>query len=179
MALVCRSCFSLEEPQAVTGPLGYALWLIGGGIGVGACAGAGEAGLLIGPVALVVAGFLARTVGIRLVCPGCLSGNLVSPASPAGMQIIRDHARDLEAIASLRAAAPEAAPPRPFPARQPRELCPDGACVGLIGINGKCRECGRAAPSARALGMRDLQVCRAVSDPDDNTKTSFYKRPPR
>ena len=23
-----------------------------------------------------------------------------------------------------------------------RELCPDGACTGLIGIDGKCKECG-------------------------------------
>jgi len=25
-----------------------------------------------------------------------------------------------------------------------RELCPDGACIGLIGADGKCKECGRA-----------------------------------
>ena len=25
-----------------------------------------------------------------------------------------------------------------------RELCPDGACVGLIGSDGKCKVCGRA-----------------------------------
>ena len=24
-----------------------------------------------------------------------------------------------------------------------RELCPDGACIGVIGPDGKCRECGR------------------------------------
>lgn len=26
-----------------------------------------------------------------------------------------------------------------------RKLCPDGACVGLIGDNGKCKVCGRSA----------------------------------
>jgi len=26
-----------------------------------------------------------------------------------------------------------------------RELCPDGSCIGLIGPDGRCRECGRVA----------------------------------
>jgi len=25
-----------------------------------------------------------------------------------------------------------------------RELCPDGACTGIIGADGRCKECGRA-----------------------------------
>jgi hypothetical protein len=25
-----------------------------------------------------------------------------------------------------------------------RRLCPDGACVGIIGADGRCKECGRA-----------------------------------
>ena len=29
-----------------------------------------------------------------------------------------------------------------------RELCPDGACIGLIGPDGRCRVCGTVAPSA-------------------------------
>ena len=28
-----------------------------------------------------------------------------------------------------------------------RQLCPDGACIGLIGSDGKCKVCGRAASS--------------------------------
>jgi hypothetical protein len=28
-----------------------------------------------------------------------------------------------------------------------RQLCPDGACTGLIGDAGVCRVCGRAAPN--------------------------------
>ena len=28
-----------------------------------------------------------------------------------------------------------------------RQLCPDGACTGLVGADGKCKECGRSAAS--------------------------------
>jgi hypothetical protein len=28
-----------------------------------------------------------------------------------------------------------------------RRLCPDGACTGLLGSDGKCKECGRSAAS--------------------------------
>ena len=28
-----------------------------------------------------------------------------------------------------------------------RRLCPDGACTGLLGSDGKCKECGRLAAS--------------------------------
>ena len=30
-----------------------------------------------------------------------------------------------------------------------RRLCPDGACIGVIGPNGRCSECGRAPGDAR------------------------------
>lgn len=29
-----------------------------------------------------------------------------------------------------------------------RQLCPDGACIGVIGDDGTCKVCGRAAPDA-------------------------------
>jgi hypothetical protein len=29
-----------------------------------------------------------------------------------------------------------------------RELCPDGSCVGVMGANGRCRECGRPRDQA-------------------------------
>ncbi|HET7506520.1 MAG TPA: hypothetical protein VFK02_36120 [Kofleriaceae bacterium] len=29
-----------------------------------------------------------------------------------------------------------------------RRLCPDGACIGVIGVNGRCKVCGRAASDA-------------------------------
>ena len=28
-----------------------------------------------------------------------------------------------------------------------RQLCPDGACTGVLGPDGKCKECGRSAAS--------------------------------
>lgn len=44
-----------------------------------------------------------------------------------------------------------------------RQLCPDGACVGVIGSDGTCKVCGRAAPNwgdERKRGMLD--------EPDDD-----------
>ncbi len=32
-----------------------------------------------------------------------------------------------------------------------RELCPDGSCIGLIGADGRCNVCGRAAEGAPAV----------------------------
>lgn len=31
-----------------------------------------------------------------------------------------------------------------------RQLCPDGSCIGVIGADGKCKECGRAAEGTAA-----------------------------
>jgi len=44
-----------------------------------------------------------------------------------------------------------------------REVCPDGGCVGVIGPDGTCKVCGRAAPNwgdERKRGM--------VDEPDDD-----------
>lgn len=44
-----------------------------------------------------------------------------------------------------------------------RQLCPDGACVGVIGSDGTCKVCGRAAPNwgdERKRGM--------IEDTDDD-----------
>ena len=39
-----------------------------------------------------------------------------------------------------------------------RELCPDGACIGVIGPDGRCKECGLAGLTStldpRAQGLR-------------------------
>jgi hypothetical protein len=46
-----------------------------------------------------------------------------------------------------------------------RQLCPDGSCVGLIGPDGTCKVCGRAAPNwgdERMRGMVDV-----AGDEDD------------
>jgi len=39
-----------------------------------------------------------------------------------------------------------------------RRLCPDGACIGLIGLDGRCRVCGRAASGAEPISARDSGV---------------------
>jgi hypothetical protein len=31
-----------------------------------------------------------------------------------------------------------------------RELCPDGSCTGVLGADGRCKECGRSATGAPA-----------------------------
>lgn len=40
-----------------------------------------------------------------------------------------------------------------------RELCPDGTCIGVIGPDGCCKECGAVSPSEtqdpRKRGLRD------------------------
>jgi hypothetical protein len=48
--------------------------------------------------------------------------------------------------------APVAAPPVAAADDEPagwddRQLCPDGACIGVIGGDGRCTVCGTAAPS--------------------------------
>jgi hypothetical protein len=54
-----------------------------------------------------------------------------------------------------------------------RELCPDGACIGVIGPDGTCKECGKVSPTAtqdpRHRGMRseeqaeeELERARAI-----------------
>ncbi|HEY1546787.1 MAG TPA: hypothetical protein VGG28_03170 [Kofleriaceae bacterium] len=42
-----------------------------------------------------------------------------------------------------------------------REVCADGACIGVIGDDGLCKVCGRAAPNwgnERARGLVDDQT---------------------
>jgi hypothetical protein len=44
-----------------------------------------------------------------------------------------------------------------------RQLCPDGACVGVIGPDGTCKVCGRAAPNWGDERKRGL-----IDPPDDD-----------
>jgi hypothetical protein len=39
-----------------------------------------------------------------------------------------------------------------------RQLCPDGACVGVIGPDGLCKVCGHAAPNWGDERTRGLQT---------------------
>ncbi len=53
-----------------------------------------------------------------------------------------------------------------------RTLCPDGACVGVIGADGTCKVCGRVAPNwgdERKRGLADETADEAApSDEDDD-----------
>ncbi len=84
-------------------------------------------------------------------CKEC--GALSPNGPPAEPEAPRD-APDDAAEASLERSAPEAAQEPALEDRQTegdvfdptkRELCPDGACIGVIGPDGRCRECGRPA----------------------------------
>jgi hypothetical protein len=46
-----------------------------------------------------------------------------------------------------------------------RRLCPDGACVGLIGPDGRCTVCARTA-SAAAAGEEPPEPTTASADPE-------------
>jgi hypothetical protein len=55
-----------------------------------------------------------------------------------------------------------------------RDLCPDGACVGVIGPDGRCKVCGRtAAEGAASDAGPDLGTADAADsepDPDDDDR---------
>ena len=48
-----------------------------------------------------------------------------------------------------------------------RQLCPDGACVGVIGPAGTCKVCGRAAPNWGEERTRGLVADVEGADPQD------------
>jgi hypothetical protein len=48
-----------------------------------------------------------------------------------------------------------------------RQLCPDGSCVGVIGSDGTCKVCGRAAPNWGDERKRGLIAERADEDASD------------
>ena len=47
-----------------------------------------------------------------------------------------------------------------------RELCPDGACTGLVGPDGVCKVCGKAVPNWGDERMRGL-LSEPEGDEDD------------
>lgn len=51
-----------------------------------------------------------------------------------------------------------------------RQLCPDGSCVGVIGPDGTCKVCGRAAPNWGDERNRGLV--------DESDKSDEFERPP-
>lgn len=48
-----------------------------------------------------------------------------------------------------------------------RQLCPDGACVGVIGQDGLCKVCGHAAPNWGDERKRGLQTDALDDDEED------------
>ena len=58
---------------------------------------------------------------------------------------------DLEADDSSALQAADAEPGSGF--NPARGLCPDGACVGVMGPDGRCKVCGRGPESAAGAGV--------------------------
>lgn len=53
-----------------------------------------------------------------------------------------------------------------------REVCPDGSCIGIIGDDGVCKVCGRAAPNwgdERKRGMIAAEADADAGEADDKT----------
>ena len=48
-----------------------------------------------------------------------------------------------------------------------RRLCPDGGCIGLIGADGRCNECGRAADGAAPAAARADEPAPAAARADE------------
>jgi hypothetical protein len=48
-----------------------------------------------------------------------------------------------------------------------RRLCPDGACIGVIGDDGRCRVCGRSAGGKSAAPAGFTSPAR-IEDDDEN-----------
>lgn len=49
-----------------------------------------------------------------------------------------------------------------------RRLCPDGACIGVVGADGKCKVCGRVAEGAATETLTDADAD-AETDADADT----------
>lgn len=59
-----------------------------------------------------------------------------------------------------------------------RQLCPDGACVGVIGDDGTCKVCGRVAPNwgderKRGLNPDEVDAADAADDDDEDDDEDF------
>lgn len=67
----------------------------------------------------------------------------VSDASDMGDAEASDDASDRDAGTDTEASA--AAGTESDPAFQDRALCSDDSCIGLLGPDGRCKECGKAA----------------------------------
>lgn len=48
-----------------------------------------------------------------------------------------------------------------------RRLCPDGACIGVIGDDGRCRVCGRSA-GGKSAAPADFTPAAGIEDQDEH-----------
>jgi hypothetical protein len=58
-----------------------------------------------------------------------------------------------------------------------REMCPDGACIGVIGPEGTCKVCGRAAPNwgdERKRGLVEAAGNEDEAEEDDDEDGDEY-----
>ncbi len=55
-----------------------------------------------------------------------------------------------------------------------RELCPDGACNGVVGPDGTCKVCGKAVPNWGDERMRGL-LNEPEEDADDEEEDEEYE----
>jgi hypothetical protein len=59
-----------------------------------------------------------------------------------------------------------------------RELCPDGACVGVIGSDGKCKVCGRASDgSATKPKAKSKSKSESKSEPEPKPEPEHVSAP--
>jgi len=49
-----------------------------------------------------------------------------------------------------------------------RTLCGDGSCIGVIGADGRCKECGKAYDGDLPVNEERVPEEEPVSDPDEN-----------
>jgi hypothetical protein len=49
-----------------------------------------------------------------------------------------------------------------------RRLCPDGACIGVVGDDGRCRVCGRSAGAKDAAPAGFVPAGDGIDDDDDD-----------
>jgi hypothetical protein len=57
-----------------------------------------------------------------------------------------------------------------------RRLCPDGACIGIIGSDGRCRVCGRTAGGGKDAAPPDGFVPAADEDRSEDDETEAEDR---
>jgi hypothetical protein len=97
---------------------------------------------------------------------------------------------DLAATGGPLPGAPHDDPDDSPPDLESRRLCPDGACIGVIGADGRCKECGKEAEpleaaradatpapgSAPPAGPGAGEEAGSLDDPDDGGPPDLASR---